>query len=240
MALPAGLPTVTVNCGPYTDARGAPYKGTITFTPSTSPLTWAATGAVILDGAVTVTLDAAGSGAVTLPATDATGLSTINFTYTVAFALKATGGDKASILTILIQLPQATPTVDLDVLVGMTSAGGVTVGVPAVVSVGGLTGAVTVAGLKTALGLGSAAYLASTAFDPAGAAATAQAAAVAVSAQRASNLSDLASAGTARTNLGLGTAATHNTGDYDPAGAATTAQTTAVGVAAGLAIVFGG
>jgi hypothetical protein len=46
------------------------------------------------------------------------------------------------------------------------------------------------------------------AYDTAGAAATAQAAAIAVSAQRASNLSDLASPSTARTSLGLGSAAT--------------------------------
>ncbi|HKO17937.1 MAG TPA: glycosyl hydrolase family 28-related protein, partial [Acidobacteriaceae bacterium] len=54
--------------------------------------------------------------------------------------------------------------------------------------------------------IGSAASHAATDFDSAGAAA----AVLSTSAQKASNLSDLANAGTARTNLGLGTAATHD------------------------------
>jgi len=190
MALPVGLSTVTVSCGPYTDARGVAYTGTITFTPTGTdgPVVWADTGAVILDGPNTVTLDAAGSASITLPATDATGLSVADFTYTVVHTLKSTGGDKAQILPILIQLPQAAPTVDLDVLEGMTSAEGVTVGVPSVTSVGGLSGVVTVAALKTALGLGTAAYVATTAFDAAGAATAAQAAAITAAGHRSAAL----------------------------------------------------
>jgi hypothetical protein len=45
--------------------------------------------------------------------------------------------------------------------------------------------------------------------------------------QKASNLSDLSNASTARTNLGLGSAAVAATGDFDAAGAAATAISTA-------------
>jgi len=64
-----------------------------------------------------------------------------------------------------------------------------------------------------AAGLAAAAYSAAVAAsDPVGAAAAAQAAAIAVSAQRASNLTDLASPSAARTALGLGGAAVLNVG----------------------------
>ena len=142
MALPAGLATVQVSLGPYTDAEGAPYSGTVAFQPST-PVTWQATGAVVLSGTVYVTLNAAGAATVTLPATDAAGLSVTGFTYAVSFNLKSSGGDAQEIVPTLIQLPQAVPVVDLDLLVGMATSTGVTVHAPAVISVAGVTGAVT-------------------------------------------------------------------------------------------------
>lgn len=169
MTLPVGLPLVTISTGPHTDFRGVPYTGGIEVTPST-PVIWAATGAVLLDGAITALLDAAGALSLPLPATDASGLTVQGFTYTVRFNFRSSSGEPAEILPIIIQLPQAAPTVDLDLMATITSSTGVQVGLPAVVSVAGVSGAITAAALKNALGLGSAAYTSTTAYDPAGAA----------------------------------------------------------------------
>lgn len=152
MSLPTGLSTVTVTCGPYVDAKGAPYTGTVTFTPSTK-VRWAATGAVVLDGTVNVPIDTTGVGQVTLPATDAAGLNVTGFTYSVAYSLRGAGGAVTGVRAAYsIQIPAAAPTVTLELLQPFASTGGIDVSVPAVTSVAGLTGAVSASDLTTALG----------------------------------------------------------------------------------------
>lgn len=154
MSLPVGLSTVTVACGPYTDATGAPYSGLVTFTPS-SHVAWTATGQVILDGPVTATLDSTGTASVVLPATDATGLSVTGFTYRVSYDLM--GSDRARTgyrYPYSIQLPSAASTVTLEALSPLQGTGGVTVSVPTVQTVAGLSGAITLAALQAILGVG--------------------------------------------------------------------------------------
>lgn len=101
---------------------------------------------------------------------------------------------------------------------------------------------------RASLGLGTAATHASTDFDAAGSATTEQARAEAAEGgklAKASNLSDLPNAATARTNLGLGSAATHPATDFDTAGAAAAAQAASVplsqkGAAGGVATLDDG
>jgi hypothetical protein len=225
VSLPSGCPAVTVHTGPCTDAEGNPYAGSLVITPST-PVVWTATGQVLLAGPIYRTLDDTGSTTTVLPATDATGLTVQGFTYTFTWLVRSASGGVAEVVPVTAQLPQAAPVVNLGLLAQMTSSTGVTVGLPAVLSVAGLSGTITAGALASALGLGSAAYTPASAYDVAGAAAAAQAAAQASGLQESANLSDLSSASTARSNLGLGSAALQPASAFDAAGAATTAVAT--------------
>lgn len=151
MTLPVGLATVSVGCGPYVDAVGTPYAGRLVFTPSVA-LVHAATGAVILPGAVVAALDATGSASVVLPATDTDDLTVVGHTYTVEFDLRTNDGTRGTRAAFAFQLPQAAPTVDLDLLAPTESGTGVSVALPAVLSVAGLSGTVDGAALLAALG----------------------------------------------------------------------------------------
>lgn len=154
MTLPVGLPLVTVTGGPYNDYLGVPYSGTIQVTPSIPRVVWAATGAVLLNGSVTFTADAAGAFSFVLPACDAAGLTVQNFTYTIRFNLQSASGEAQPILPIIVQLLEAAPTVDLDLLETIVTSTGISVGLPSVVSVAGLSGVVTISALQAALGMG--------------------------------------------------------------------------------------
>jgi hypothetical protein len=126
MALPSGLQTVTVTFGPYLAPDGTPAAGTVTFQPH-ARRAHTASGTVLSDGQVTVTLDGTGGGQVTLPASDAADTNPTSVRYTVFWRLAGMPERAPS----RVFLPAATPTIDLDQLTPTTDGGG-PVAVPAV------------------------------------------------------------------------------------------------------------
>jgi hypothetical protein len=150
MSLPAGIATVTLTIGPGVDFAGnALPAGRVTFKPSAN-VTWQADGTPLFASEMTVELDENGTGQIVLPATDQNGFingsgSTIkNWTYLVTW--------KFADPTIIppapfnIQLPAAVAEADLDLLIPTSGSAGVVVSMPAVLSVNGQTGNVTVSG----------------------------------------------------------------------------------------------
>jgi hypothetical protein len=131
------LSTVTVTMGPFLDFMGYPVSGSVTFTPSTS-VTHLDTGTPILNKPVVVSLALDGRGSVTLPATDDPRLTPLGFTYVVSYNLNGPSPSAKA-----IALPAGVGVVDLDLMTPVTSSTGTTVEVPDVLSVAGLTGAIT-------------------------------------------------------------------------------------------------
>lgn len=81
MPLTPNLTTITVE-GEYVDVTGAAISGQVRFTPRAT-LKDSAADQVIINRAITVTLDSNGSFSVVLPATDDTSVIPTNFTYFV-------------------------------------------------------------------------------------------------------------------------------------------------------------
>lgn len=125
--------------GTYVGFDGSVLSGTLLITPSVARLTSLATKKTVVARPLTVTLDANGSFSILLPATDDPDITPVNYTYTIVENLTGGGG-----FTRVTGLPMNT-TVDVtQIPTGQPSSPGtITLG-PAVTSVNGQTGAVTV------------------------------------------------------------------------------------------------
>ena len=125
MSFPPDLPTVNLNFGPYLDAAGEPHTDLVFRVQVPRPILWTPTGAVVIPEAVRLKTNEIGTATVTLPATDAEGLSVVGFTYTV------TG--PRSVLprgAVAVALPQVVPDVDFDTLAPASASDGTTVWTP--------------------------------------------------------------------------------------------------------------
>jgi hypothetical protein len=127
---------VTAGAAGYRTPDGAAAAGTIQFKPSVSPIT-SAVHDVIAAGPIAVALDASGQFSVSLLATDADDFSPSGWTYRVDERFTNAPGRSYS-----ISLPAAAASVSLTDLAPVASSSG-TVQSPAVLSVNGETGTVT-------------------------------------------------------------------------------------------------
>jgi hypothetical protein len=139
---------------------------------------------------------------------DSAGNPFTNWAYTITGTI--TFGTKIIPVLRSFQVFEGQDSIDLDLVPDGAVLPGVTAPSADVLSVAGQTGTVTTEELSTALGLGGAAGL--EVGTTTGTVAAGDDTRITGAAQKASNLSDLASPATARTNLGLGNAATKNTG----------------------------
>ncbi|HEX2244542.1 MAG TPA: hypothetical protein VHK27_15075 [Gammaproteobacteria bacterium] len=107
MALPAGIATVTLRCGPYVDFTGDPVAGSIRIVAST-PLIWLADSTAILNRIEKITLDQNGYAEVLLPATDQDGFNVDHWTYRIEYTFQTFSHP------FYISLPESDPIVDLE------------------------------------------------------------------------------------------------------------------------------
>jgi hypothetical protein len=102
MALPADVATCSVTFGPYTDATGAVlFAGMTGKLVASSKVVDAATGAVIVNAPVTVTLGSDSTASVTVPCTTQTTTVPTSWTYTVTWdagRFKPSPGDLTFVL----------------------------------------------------------------------------------------------------------------------------------------------
>src|SRR5664279_419705 len=150
MSLPSGVTECVVTLGPFEDHLGAPVRGQVTFTASTM-VRHAASGVVLFKRPLVVNLTARGTGVITLPHTNQTGLvdgsgaALTGWTYKVHFSLADRVVNPAD-FSFGLQVGQST--VALGNLIPIPTSTGTSGVIPAVTSVNGATGAITVASVS--------------------------------------------------------------------------------------------
>lgn len=178
MALPTNLTTVEVT-GRYIDHNGSPVRGSVTFDTDYFVLD-AGESVVVIEAPITVNLDATGSFAVDLIATDDTDMTPTGWTWTMTpnflgafpltFALPASLAPSTDITVLSPALPDPDPVYSYVLVSAVGAPGGVAAlngsGVVPLTQLGGITASkidsesATNGFVLTADGTGSASFVA--------------------------------------------------------------------------------